>query len=63
MKADSVRDTISRGLDAGLFAYIGTSASGQYEPRIDHAKLTYQYQGRNFRLTDVHGKVVTGVLA
>ena len=30
---------------------------------IDHTKLTYQYQGRNFRLTDVHGRVVKGVLA
>ena len=30
---------------------------------IDHTKLTYQYQGRNFRLTDVHGKVVRAVLA
>ena len=30
---------------------------------IDHTKLTYQYQGRNFRLTDVHGKVVEDVLA
>ena len=25
---------------------------------IDHAKLTYRFQGRDFRLTDVHGKVV-----
>ena len=30
---------------------------------IDHERLTYQYQGRHFRLTDVHGKVVRGVLA
>ena len=30
---------------------------------IDHAKLTYQYQGRNFRLTDVHGKIVNDILA
>ena len=30
---------------------------------IDHARLTYAYQGRNFRLTDVHGKVVDGILA
>jgi hypothetical protein len=30
---------------------------------IDHAKLTYQYQGRDFRLTDVHGQVVKGILA
>lgn len=25
---------------------------------LDHEKLTYKYQGRRFRLTDVHGKVV-----
>jgi hypothetical protein len=30
---------------------------------LDHEKLTYQFQGRHFRLTDVHGKVVQSVLA
>ena len=30
---------------------------------IDHEKLTYKFQGRYFRLTDVHGKVVKGILA
>jgi len=30
---------------------------------IDHTRLTYRYQGRQFRLTDVHGKVATGLLA
>jgi hypothetical protein len=30
---------------------------------IDHERLTFKFQGRNFRLTDVHGKVVKGVLA
>lgn len=30
---------------------------------IDHERLTYRFQGRQFRLTDVHGKVVKGVLA
>ena len=30
---------------------------------IDHTKLTFLYQGRNFRLTDVRGQVVKGVLA
>jgi hypothetical protein len=30
---------------------------------IDHLKLTYRSQGRDFRLTDVHGDVVKGVLA
>jgi hypothetical protein len=30
---------------------------------IDHERLTYRYQGRQFRLTDVAGNVVKGVLA
>ncbi len=30
---------------------------------IDHERLTYRFQGRDFRLTDVHGKVVQAVLA
>jgi hypothetical protein len=29
---------------------------------IDHEKLTYKHQGRYYRLTDVHGKVVQAVL-
>ncbi len=29
---------------------------------FDHERLTYRYQGRDFRLTDVHGKVVRGIL-
>ena len=29
---------------------------------IDHEKLTYLYQGRQFRLTDVSGNVVKGIL-
>ncbi len=29
---------------------------------IDHERLTYRFQGRQYRLTDVHGKVVTGIL-
>jgi hypothetical protein len=30
---------------------------------LDHERLTYRYSGRDFRLTDVHGKVVRGILA
>jgi hypothetical protein len=30
---------------------------------IDHRKLTYAFQGRDFRLTDVHGQVVKDILA
>ena len=30
---------------------------------LDHTKLTYKFQGRDFRLTDVHGNVVKKILA
>ncbi len=30
---------------------------------FDHERLTHRFQGRDYRLTDVHGKVVKGVLA
>lgn len=29
---------------------------------LDHEKLTYRFQGRDFRLTDVHGRVIDEVL-
>jgi hypothetical protein len=29
---------------------------------IDHTRLTYRFQGRDYRLTDVHGSVVKRVL-
>jgi hypothetical protein len=34
-----------------------------YLAGIDHKKLTYRFQGRDFRLTDVHGKVVKPIVA
>ena len=30
---------------------------------LDHEQLTYRYSGRDFRLTDVHGKILKGILA
>jgi arylsulfatase A-like enzyme len=30
---------------------------------LNHEKLTYRYQGREFRLTDVHGKVIEAILS
>jgi hypothetical protein len=30
---------------------------------MDHERLTFKYQGREFRLTDVHGKIVKGLMA
>ena len=30
---------------------------------IDHERLTFKFQGRQYRLTDVHGQAVEGILA
>lgn len=30
---------------------------------VDHEQLTYKFQGRHYRLTDVHGQVIPGLLA
>ena len=30
---------------------------------MDHERLTYRYSGRDFRLTDVHGRVVHDIIA
>ena len=30
---------------------------------MDHTRLTYRFQGRDFRLTDVHGQLIDGILA
>ena len=30
---------------------------------VDHERFTYPYQGRDFRLTDVHGHVMTDLIA
>lgn len=30
---------------------------------FDHERLTFRFQGRDYRLTDIHGKVVSGLLA
>lgn len=34
-----------------------------YALGIDHERLTYRFQGRQFRLTDVHGRVIKELLA
>ena len=30
---------------------------------VDHERLTFKHQGRRYRLTDVHGKVINDLLA
>ncbi len=42
LKPDAVKDTISRGLDAGLIAYVGRAAAGGYEPFIYKHSLPAQ---------------------
>ena len=50
----SVRDDVSvHDLHATLMHQLG----------IDHERMTFRHQGRDYRLTDVHGKVVTTLLA
>jgi hypothetical protein len=66
---------IKKGFTFGETDEIGYSAiSGKVTPYdvqatilnqlgFDHEKLTYEFQGRPFRLTDVHGKVIHDVVA
>ncbi|HKB42035.1 MAG TPA: DUF1501 domain-containing protein, partial [Gemmataceae bacterium] len=66
---------VKRGFDLGASDELGFAAA---EDRVhvhdlqatilhllglDHTKLTFRFQGRDFRLTDVHGNVVTKLLA
>lgn len=30
---------------------------------VDHERQTYRHAGRDYRLTDVHGRVVNGILS
>lgn len=66
---------IERGASYGETDEIGYSAvSGKTTPYdiqatilhqlgFDHEKFTYPFQGRSFRLTDVHGKVIRDIIA
>ncbi|HZN33665.1 MAG TPA: DUF1501 domain-containing protein, partial [Pirellulaceae bacterium] len=38
-------------------------ATALYLLGLDHERFTYRYQGRDFRLTDVSGRVVSEILA
>ena len=48
-------------------AIVGSSGSGKstllHLLGVDHERLTYKFQGRRFRLTDVEGKVVREILS
>ncbi len=42
---------------------IARSATILHLPGMNHTRLTFKFQGRHFRLTDVHGGMVKGFLA
>ena len=51
---ESIEDVVSvHDLHATILRQLG----------LDHLRLTYKYQGRDFRLTDVAGNVVEKILA
>jgi len=37
--------------------------SALHQLGMDHEKLTYRHAGRDFRLTDVHGHILTDLLS
>ena len=64
--ANMARYCLLLGADTikGYSAYIhDMQATLLHALGIDHTRLTYRYQGRDFRLTDVHGNVVKPLLA
>jgi uncharacterized protein (DUF1501 family) len=51
---EAVEDKVQiHDLHATILAFLG----------LDHEKLTFNYAGRDFRLTDVHGEVVKAIMA
>lgn len=38
-------------------------ATVMHQLGIDHTRLTFKYQGRHFRLTDIHGELVKGIVS
>jgi hypothetical protein len=48
--------------DSGTQCTCTTSTPPCSAPWVDHERLTYRHAGREFRLTDVYGKVVHDIL-
>jgi hypothetical protein len=56
-------DELGFGVTAGKVHVHDLQATVLHQLGIDHTKLTFRFQGRDFRLTDVHGNVVHEILA
>ena len=69
MAGECVKRKISCG-ESGDFAYNPSKdpvpdfqATVHHLLGIDHERMTYKFQGRYFRLTELHGRVVNELLA
>ena len=67
-KEPSCRYATTKELADELGRFLDGMATGFYATilhllGLDHERLTYRYAGRDFRLTDVAGNVVKGILA
>jgi len=56
-------DEIGYNVTQGAVHVHDLQATLLHQMGIDHTRLTYRFQGRDFRLTDVHGHVVREILA
>jgi hypothetical protein len=56
-------DDYGYGIAKDPVAVHDLNATVLHQLGIDHTRLTYKYQGRSFRLTDVGGNVIAGILA
>lgn len=56
-------DDFSYNVDENPVSFFDLNATLMHQLGIDHKRLTYRFQGRDFRLTDVEGEIVTDVLA
>lgn len=56
-------DDYSYNILEGKVEVFDLNATILHQLGLDHERLTYRFQGRDFRLTDVHGRVVTEILA
>ena len=52
----------ARGIEGRVHVH-DLQATILHQMGMDHTRLTYPFQGRDFRLTDVHGEVVSSIIA
>ena len=67
---NNVLEALNRGVppittDVGVRSGLDPVNHGlsHHQLGLDHEQLTYRYAGRDFRLTDVHGRVLKEIIA